>query len=128
MGGVSSFGYSGTIAHALLQSAPGGATLAVGGGAAPLRFRRRAFWWTAAAAGALDASAVALYSVAWAELAAPAASSTGGEWLAVQPAGASGVAAGAMRAALTARVRPTSEPLGGASKAVSYTHLTPADE
>eukprot|EP00964_Phaeocystis_antarctica_P120620 scaffold84350_cov61-Phaeocystis_antarctica.AAC.1 len=44
IGGVSSFGYSGTIAHALLQSATSGVAAAVGGGAA-LRFRRRAFPW-----------------------------------------------------------------------------------
>ena len=98
VGGVSSFGYSGTIAHALLQGASGGATLAVGGGAASLRFRRRAFSWASAAAEALDASAIALYSVDWAELAVPTASSPGGEWLVVQPAGALGVAARAIRA------------------------------
>ena len=47
-GGVSSFGYSGTIAHALLQSASRAA--AVGeGGVAPLRYHRRAFRWGAAA-------------------------------------------------------------------------------
>jgi acyl transferase domain-containing protein len=46
-GGVSSFGYSGTIAHALLQSASGGnAASAVGGGTAPLRYRSRAFLWS----------------------------------------------------------------------------------
>eukprot|EP00964_Phaeocystis_antarctica_P135132 scaffold99504_cov57-Phaeocystis_antarctica.AAC.1 len=44
VGGVSSFGYSGTIAHALLQSTSGGATERKGGGAA-LHFRRRAFLW-----------------------------------------------------------------------------------
>ena len=41
---MSSFGYSGTIAHALLQSAPHIASSVVGGGAA-VRFRRRAFAW-----------------------------------------------------------------------------------
>ena len=104
LGGVSSFGYSGTIAHALLQSASGGATEGKGGGA-PLRFRRRAYPWTIAANTALDGSVIALYSVGWAELAAPAASSPGGQWLAVQPAGAFGVAALAMRVALSARVQ-----------------------
>ena len=75
------------------------ATLAVGGAATRLRFRRRAFSWAAAAAdAAVDASAIALYSVDWAELAVPTASSPGGEWLVVQPAGALGVAARAIRA------------------------------
>ena len=45
VGGVSSFGYSGTIAHALLQSKSGGVMSDACGGA-PLRFRRRAFLWS----------------------------------------------------------------------------------
>eukprot|EP00964_Phaeocystis_antarctica_P011534 scaffold6386_cov86-Phaeocystis_antarctica.AAC.1 len=46
VGGVSSFGYSGTVAHTLLQSASGGAaSSACVGSGAPLRFRRRAFLW-----------------------------------------------------------------------------------
>ena len=44
-GGVSSFGYSGTIAHALLQGASRAAAVGEGGGA-PLRYRRRAFLWS----------------------------------------------------------------------------------
>eukprot|EP00964_Phaeocystis_antarctica_P073761 scaffold45296_cov87-Phaeocystis_antarctica.AAC.1 len=113
VGGVSSFGYSGTITHALLQSTSGATAVGQGGGAA-LRFRRRAFPWATAAKDALDSSAIALYNVGWAELAASTASSPGGQWLAVQPAGTSGVAARVMRAALSARVRLVSEPLGGA--------------
>eukprot|EP00964_Phaeocystis_antarctica_P064904 scaffold39097_cov90-Phaeocystis_antarctica.AAC.1 len=112
--GVSSFGYSGTIAHAVLQSTSGGAAaLAVGGGA-PLRFRRRAFPWATAAEGAPDGSAIALYSVSWAELAVPVVSSPAGQWLAVRPVGASGVATRAVRAALSTPVQLVSEPLGGA--------------
>ena len=44
VGGVSSFGYSGTIAHALLQSASGGTKL-LGGNGEAFRFCRRAFSW-----------------------------------------------------------------------------------
>eukprot|EP00964_Phaeocystis_antarctica_P057486 scaffold34012_cov72-Phaeocystis_antarctica.AAC.1 len=58
--------------------------------------------------------AIALYSVSWPELAAPAAWSPGGQWLAVQPAGASGVAVLAVRAALSTLALLVSEPLGGA--------------
>ena len=46
MGGVSSFGYSGTIAHALLQSTSSEAAASAVGGGAVLRFRRRAFLWS----------------------------------------------------------------------------------
>ena len=93
VGGVSSFGYSGTIAHAVLQSSSSGTTSAVGGGAV-LRFRRRAFPWVTVAEEARDGSAIALYSVGWAEPAAPAVAPAGGQWLAVQAvAGAFGVAA-----------------------------------
>ena len=68
MGGVSSFGYSGTIAHVLLQSPSGFAAASAVGGSAALRFHRHAFPWATAAENALDSSAIALYSVAWAEL------------------------------------------------------------
>eukprot|EP00964_Phaeocystis_antarctica_P079045 scaffold49201_cov67-Phaeocystis_antarctica.AAC.1 len=44
-GGVSSFGYSGTIAHTVLQSTSGGAAASAVGGGAALCFRRRAFLW-----------------------------------------------------------------------------------
>eukprot|EP00964_Phaeocystis_antarctica_P042504 scaffold24366_cov62-Phaeocystis_antarctica.AAC.1 len=44
VGGVSSFGYGGTIAHAVMQRVPGGAAEGTRGTAA-LRFRRRAFLW-----------------------------------------------------------------------------------
>eukprot|EP00964_Phaeocystis_antarctica_P052521 scaffold30766_cov77-Phaeocystis_antarctica.AAC.1 len=46
VGGVSSFGYSGTIAHTVLQSISGCAAAAAVGGGAALRFRRRAFPWS----------------------------------------------------------------------------------
>jgi hypothetical protein len=42
---VSSFGYSGTIAHALLQSTSSEASASAVGGGAALRFRRRAILW-----------------------------------------------------------------------------------
>ena len=112
VGGVSSFGYSGTIANAVVQCVMGGA--AGMGGVAAVRFRRRAFPWATATPVARDSSAVALYSTGWAELAAPAAPAPGGQWLAVQPTGAPGVAARALRAALPARVPLVNESLGGA--------------
>ena len=45
LGGVSSFGYSGTIAHTLLQYATHEVVAARVGGGAAVRFRRRAFAW-----------------------------------------------------------------------------------
>ena len=94
VGGVSSFGYGGTIAHVLLENKPsGGAAAEAVGGRAALRFLRHAFPWATAAENAHDGSVIALYSVAWVELAAPATAPPDGQWLAVQPAGASGIAA-----------------------------------
>eukprot|EP00964_Phaeocystis_antarctica_P033478 scaffold18987_cov79-Phaeocystis_antarctica.AAC.1 len=113
VGGVSSFGYSGTIAHGVLQRTSGGAAEGTGGGAA-LYFRRRAFPWATAAEKAPDGSEIALYSMSWAELAVPKGMSPGGQWLAIQPVGASGVVALAVRAALSTPVQLLSEPLGGA--------------
>ena len=69
VGGVSSFGYSGTIAHALLRG-DGGAVVS---SLVPVVFRRRAFAWAApgVAAPGSSLSALALYSTGWALLPTP---------------------------------------------------------
>ena len=84
--GTSSFGYSGTIAHAVLCS-PEGVSRPARGGASGLLYRRRAFRWTSTQRRDAAGGAVAFYATGWARLPAVAARSEAGSrsWLVLSP-------------------------------------------
>ena len=62
-GGVSSFGYAGTIAHSVLRHAGG---TPAGRLSARLVWRRRAFPWREPASGSIDLERTSTYAACWA--------------------------------------------------------------
>ena len=80
-GGVSSFGYSGTIVHALLQDDGGGGQAPVD--SVPVRFNRRRFPWPRPAiVAAADEAELLSFGFSWVDSDVPEAGGHGGlDWL-----------------------------------------------